>query len=93
MVFQEELCSFPSENCPTSWNAAPWASLALRGEGKGAGQLLCKTGKIFTSFSLCSVLQQMICSVNSDGATSEDKLLHSVLTEHTDTFLVSADYV
>lgn len=71
--------SFPSEKCPTSWNAAPWVPPALRREGKGAGQLLSKTGKIFTSFSLCSVLQEPICSVTSDGESQKtNSSTHSV---------------
>lgn len=75
MVFLEGLCSFPSEKCPASWNAAPQAPPALREEGKAAGLLLSKTGKIFTSFSPCSVLQETICFVVGDGAVSEGKRL------------------
>lgn len=76
MVLLEGLCSFPSEKCPASWNAAPQAPPALREEGKAAGLLLSKTGKIFTSFSPCSVLQETICFVVGDGAVSERKLFH-----------------
>lgn len=76
MVFLEGLCSFPSEKCSVSWITAPWAPPALREEGKAAGLLLSKTGKIFTNFSPCSVLQETICFVVGDGAVSEGKLFH-----------------
>lgn len=62
MVFLEGLCSFPSEKCPTSWNAAPQAPPALREEGKAAGLLLSKTGNFYQLLSLlCFARNNLFC--------------------------------